>query len=172
MANLLPPNGLKRARGFYRSRLIFTGSVMAIVCACIAILSLLPVYVIVSGADVPEDKDAEATLQESADREDIAQARLLLKALQPTATTSISVLSIWQEIISARPAGTFITSLSLKRGEDGEIVIGGASLSREDVNSFREALSRNPRFRSVNLPLSALVGASGAPFDITLRGTF
>ncbi|MBI2612950.1 PilN domain-containing protein [Candidatus Kaiserbacteria bacterium] len=173
MANLLPPQSIRAAQGFYRSRFVFTGSLVTIVCGAIALLALLPVYAMVRGAPteaIPES--ATQALPESSDREDLARTRLMLKELQPIASSTVSVLSILEEIFVARPMGTTITSISFTRGEDGEIVLGGTSPSRDDINAYRETLAKSPRFTSVTVPIGVLAGTVGSRFTITLKGTF
>lgn len=172
MANLLPPQAQKSVKGFYRSRFVFTGSLVAIVCASIAIIALLPVYVMVRTQAGENPEPATQTLSDISDREEIARARLLLKELQPIAATSTPALAILEEIFVARPAGTVVSSVSFKRGEESEIVIGGTSPSREDINAYRETLAKNPRFTSVAVPLGVLAGAAGARFTVTIKGNF
>lgn len=173
MANLLPPQAQRSMKGFYRSRFVFTASLVASACAVIALLALLPVYAMVRGAPTETNPESAAqALPENSDREDLARARLMLKELQPIASSTVSALSILEEIFAARPSGTVISSVSFKRGEDGEIFIGGTSPSREDISAYRETLAKNPRFKNVTVPLGVLAGASGSRFTLTLKGAF
>jgi len=173
MANLLPPRAFKDVQGFYRSRFVFTGALVAIVCGVIALLALLPVYAMVRNPQTePNPQAASQLLPESSDREDLARTRLILKELQPIASSTVSVLSILEEIFVARPSGTIVSSVSFTRGEDGEIVIRGTSPSRDDINEYRETLAKNPRFTGVTVPIGVLAGTVGSRFTLTLKGTF
>ncbi|MBI2610602.1 hypothetical protein HYW60_01545 [Candidatus Kaiserbacteria bacterium] len=170
MANLLSPRELKQVRSYFRARFLGTGSLVAIVCGVVALLSLLPVYAIV-GAPREGSSPTPGVLSESEDREELARARLILRDIAPVASTTSS-LDMLGEILSVRPAGTVITSMSFKRGEEGMIVLSGTSKSRDDINAYREILSRDARFSSVTVPIGALAGTAGSRFTLTITGTF
>lgn len=174
MANILPPKAQKEARGFYQSRFVTVGSLVAIVCGVIGLAALLPVYAMVrdTRGDTGTQSAAAQPLPESSDREDLARTRLILKELSPYASSTTSSLTMLGEIFGARPAGTIITSISLKRGLEGELSLSGSTLSRDDINAFREALIKNPRFTSVTVPIGVLAGTAGSRFTITLKGKF
>ncbi|MBI4079945.1 hypothetical protein HY414_01835 [Candidatus Kaiserbacteria bacterium] len=172
MANLLSPQAERKAQGFYRSRFVFTGALVAIVCGIIGFLALLPVYMMVRDGEAKGDQLASQTLPQNSDREDIARARIILKGIQPYATSTRSVLTTLEEIFVSRPSGMTISSISLKRGQEGQIVLAGASPSRESINTYRETLAKNPRFTSVTVPIGVLAGTGGSPFTLTLKGSF
>lgn len=173
MANLLPPAVQRNVQSFYRSRFIFTGALVALACGVVALLALLPVYAMVRGASTEGDSTpATQTLPESSDRVDLARARLMLKDLRPVASSTTSILSILEEIFEARPSGTTVSGISLMRGEEGEIVVGGTSSSRDGINAYREALAKNSRFTSVTVPIGVLAGTVGSRFTVTLKGNF
>lgn len=173
MANLLPPQELKRVRRHFRDRMIGTGSLVAIVCGLGALLALLPVYlsVRITGSP-PESVIAADTFSEERDREEIARARLLIRDLETATATSTSALVIFGEIFDARPSGTIITNASLARGKDGTITLAGTSASRDDINAYRNALDENARFESVAVPIGVLAGTAGKTFTMTIKGKF
>lgn len=173
MANLLPPQDQKRVRWYFRARFIATGSLIAIVCGCAALLALLPVYAIARGAHATDDPSAvHGGISEEQDREDVARARLLLHELESVTATSSSSLTILAEIFNVRPRGTSITSIFFERGEESAITLAGMSTSRDDIGTYREALLKDARFKNVTVPIGVLAGTAGKTFTMTITGTF
>ncbi len=174
MGNLLPPRELKHVRSHFRDRFLLVGSLAAIVCGISVLLALLPVYAMVRGASVEQDSPPVVTgvFSESEEREGLARARLILRDLGEVASTTTSLLEVLEEVFTARSPGIVITNVSLVRGEEGVIVLGGTSSSRDDISAYRDALVENSRFKSVMVPISVLAGTAGNRFTITITGTF
>lgn len=160
-------------RGYFRARFIATGSLVAIVCGCAALLALLPVYAIVRGADAPQDRAVvQGDISEEQDREDVARTRALLHDLESVIATSSSSLTILADVFKVRPRGTSITSIFFERGEESTISLTGVSVSRDDIAAYRDALLKDLRFKHVTVPIGVLAGTAGKVFTMTITGSF
>ena len=173
MANVLPNSSLKAVGGFYRTRFVFIGSGVALVCALFALLVLVPAYTAVhSKAGVTsESPQLPASLQTNTDRDDIARAQLLVGGFRPVASSSPSILELLDDVLGVRPDGVLVESINIKRGEAGTITLEGSLDSRGALSTYREALLENPRFKSVSVPLGVLAGTGDDRFTITLTGS-
>ena len=175
MSNLLPRETLRTVSNAHRARFILVGSMVAIVCGVIAFLALAPTYAIVRGErTASEDLIDASSLEAATDREEVTRARELVKELLPVASSTTPILSLLDQVLSARPTGIGITHISVRRGSPGEIVLNGIAPSRDEINAYREALSKNSHFESVSVPvpIGILTGFGVGAFNATLVGTF
>lgn len=175
MSNLLPRETLQAVRSTHRARFVLVGSLVGIICGVIALLALAPAYAVVTGERAASNDAAQDTsLESSTDRADVTRARELVKEFLPVATATTSVLTILDEVLAGRPAGIVITSMSVRRGNPGEIVLNGTAPSRNEINAYREVLSKNTRFESVSVPvpIGILTSSQGGAFSATLTGSF
>jgi len=144
---------------------------VASVVALIVILVLVPSYAIVKA----QQQSTEAKVAEfppNNERDEIARAQTLVRALKPVFVSATSSLTVFNDIFSVRPAGVTLSSIGLRKGEPGTIAISGRASSREQINAYRAVLSENPAFKSVDVPIGAFVGAEGGSFSMTITGTF
>ena len=173
MANVLTKESLSVVRSLYRSRFVLVGSLVAIVCGAIALFALMPAYATVSAQDpAAVDPLSSISLPASTERDDVARARVLVEELGHVASSTVSALSVLEDVFGMRPAGVKISAVSYTRGDPGTIIVSGTAPSREEINTYRAALSGDSRFKSVSVPISTLTGFGGGNFSVTLTGTF
>ena len=172
MVNILPPQALRGIRRFYWSRLLVVGSLAAILCGIIASFAFMPAYAIVHFGNGSGDElaQAEASPTSSTERQDIADAQILLKELRDTASSTPSSVAFIEAALSARPAGIRVDTIHLTDEANATLVVGGIASSREAINAYRTALSGDPHFASVTVPIGILAGTEDGRFTITLTG--
>jgi hypothetical protein len=144
---------------------------VASIVAIAVLVALAPSYAIVK-AEQQRTEAKVAEFPQNDEREEVMQAQMLVRAFKPIAASATSSLTIFEDIFSARPAGVVLSSVGLVKGEEGSIAISGRASSREQINSYRAALSENPMFESVEVPIGVFVGAEGGNFSMTITGTF
>jgi hypothetical protein len=169
MANLLPPETQRAVWREYRSRAVLVFGIALLISAAIGLLSLLPSYLVLKSASQTREGTASAPLQGQADVQGIIRTQALLDAVLPVLAATTSPALAIREILALRPAGVSIERISY-RGGDRSIVLSGAGARRESIDAYRSALSADPRFGSVSVPLGALVGTEGGRFTITIAG--
>ena len=164
---------LQAVRNAHRARFVLVGSLIVIVCGAVALLALVPAYAIVrSGHAAIDDPLQTVSLPPSTDRDDVMRAQALVRELRPVASSTTSALQILGSVLSARPPGITISSMSFARGDPGTIVVSGVAPSRDEVNAYRAALSKDSRFKTVSVPIGILSIPEGGRFSVTLTGTF
>ncbi len=173
MVNILPPDSLNAARRFCWSRVITAGSLVAIVCGIIVLLALVSAYAIAGGIPAGTASFPESTLPLSyeEDQADLIRAEAVLKELAPLASTSSAVKFIAAALL-VRPTGILVQNIRLTRGNPMTLILSGAAASRDDINMYRSALSKDANFKSVSVPIGILAGTKDNRFTITLTGDF
>lgn len=174
MANLLPHEALHNVQRIRRARFMLVGSLVALVCGAVAILALVPTYILASLGDPAKENMlvGDVSLASSADRDDLSRAQVLSKELQPYASSTISMLPIIQEILDLRPKGVTISNINFSRGDLTTIIMSGEAPSRDEINAYRAILLQDPRYASVSVPLGALAGSEDGHFSVTITGMF
>ena len=179
MTNVLPKESLERVWTSYRSRVILVGSIVFLSVAILAHLALLPAYIALKieknsqdkqSAVVPEQSDANP--QDKVDRSDILRAKTLLTGIAPVVSASSSPTEAIGIALSLRPKGVTLESINFISSQNSTITLIGYSSGREGINEYRGALSQDAHFKSVSVPVGALVGSEGGKFTITLTGSF
>lgn len=171
MANVLPRETQRDVRSSYRARFVLVGSLVFGACGIVSLLALVPAYAIVS-AERNAAADTLISLPPSTDREDLSRAQALARELKPAASSTISLLPVLGEILSARPQGVAVSSMHITRGDPGTISLTGTAPSRDEINAYRAILAENPRFEDVSVPIGTLTGPGNGSFSATLSGVF
>ncbi|MDO8562044.1 MAG: hypothetical protein Q7S05_04455 [bacterium] len=179
MANVLPKETIQSVWRDYRNRLILVSALVFLAIAALAFLSLLPAYVVLKVEENSEANQASATSTQSnpnpqsrTERNDITRAQtLLVRATQIVFATS-SPTEVFGAALALRPDGVTVSKITFVSGGKGTVEIIGESMSRDSINNYREALSKDKRFKSVSVPVGALVGGEDGKFTITLTGDF
>ncbi len=174
MANVLPENAQKKLRAEQRARFILAGSFAAILCAFIALLALLPAYLVVNASDTGNDAPLPAPRndQEKTDQAGILRAQQLLRLLAPVSSSSVASIDAALATIAQRPEGVTVQSFALSPGNPATLVLSGTSNTREAINTYGELLRKNPNFNNVAVPIGALTGTDDGHFSVTVTGTF
>jgi hypothetical protein len=164
MSNLLPLPRAKHVWAVHRAHFVFVTALVFFALAILGALALLPSYLAVAFA-APGDPSASAQ-GEAFDASTLTRSQAIVRTLTSSfATTSPS--EAIAAALAARTAGTSITHITYTQNTR-EIAIDGTG-TRASISAYRDALSRNPRFGAVSIPVAALVGNEGGNFSITLR---
>lgn len=158
----------------YRARFTIATSLAIIGVALIFSLALIPSYLAVQLASAPVEpavKDAHATPN---DATTVSRAQALVSQISPVLSATSSATAVIKAAIKDRPAGVTLSHFAYTPGEGtapGELLISGEA-AREKVAAYRDALSADPLFKGVTVPVGALVGNEGGHFSMTLTGDF
>lgn len=166
MANVLPHARtilVRRMRARFVIVLGFTLSAAALV----AILALLPAFIVTSIARA--GLAAPASVEAPEEQAEAARALALIQTLTPFATTTTPSTTLL-EALEVRPSGVRVTSVRYSAGAPASLILSGTSARREGVNEYRDALLVDNRFGTVSVPVAALVGTQEGRFSITLTG--
>ncbi len=173
MSNILPKEAKKAVRSTYRARFIVAGSFTALFVAGLCALALLPSYLALHAGDVAGIPMSTSTKAVSdADRSAIASIRTMLASLSPILVATTTPTVAMTKVLSLRPSTITIDHLTYSEGDPGTIVVTGSAATREAINGYRQALSSDPLFKSVSVPIGDLTGEPGARFSLTLSGAF
>ncbi|MBI5457574.1 hypothetical protein HY971_02515 [Candidatus Kaiserbacteria bacterium] len=173
MSNILPKEAKKAVWNTYRARFIVAGSFTALFVASLCALSLLPSYLALHAGDVagvPTSTSTKAV--NDADRSAIASIRTILTSLSPVLVATTTPTAAITKVLSLRPSTITIDHLTYSGDEPGTLVVTGSAATREAINGYRQALSSDPLFKMVSIPIGDLTGEPGARFSLTLSGAF
>ena len=174
MSNVLPSGAQKDAWRFNRSHFVLVGALVLLVGALVALAVLIPGYLLVkAGQEValPSFLQVPAA-KEGNERAEIVRAQVLTEQFSFLASSSTSPIDALAAALRARPSGASIEGIQYIRGEAGKILITGSASNRTSVSAYRDALAKEVYFTDVSIPASALAGAEGGKFSITLTGDF
>jgi|SRR3989338_168116 len=179
MSNVLPKETLQAEWSKFRNRAVLVGALVLLGTAALSGLALLPAHIAleVEKTIAAGDDDAKSAASSDADqqtkneRSDIVRARALLDSITPVVSVTSSPTEVINAALAVRPSGVRIERITLVFGDTTTTTIDGISQGRENINQYKEALSKSGKFKSVSVPVGALVGAEGGRFTITLSGT-
>lgn len=179
MSNLLPKERLDLVWEDYRSRLILTGALVFLGAAILAGNAFLPAYVALKvGENAQEQQKASSLLQSDpnpqsrAERADILRSQNMLTNVTPIVSATSSLTETLTSALERRPNGVLVNRINVVSGKSGSVVITGDANGREEINQYKDALSKDARFEGVSIPVGTLVGSGGGAFTITLTGNF
>ncbi len=170
MFNLLPESEKKILRREYARRRAFVFFIACGALIVIAVVMLIPSYVLSHVKYGAAITDRDATTKESKDSPalpvgDMQHIQDLLTFVgtgQP-ATTSSSIITT---VAMARPKGIKILSISLVWGDKPAAQVRGISATRESLRTFTDALKTSNIFDAVDLPVSSFAKDADIPFTI------
>lgn len=182
MFNLLPEQEKKEILTEYRIRRLIIASIFLLVLGFIAVISLLPSYLL-SSAKVVEGKDSVAAIERSsivaeepALQSSLQVANVKLSALTPASANSLA--SVLDAIGAARSEHIRLNGILFTRGAPGAgvatdtIQLSGVAKDRDSLSAFEDALKANPLFTSVDLPVSNFAKDQNEDFSLSLTGSF
>ena len=175
MANVIPSDINEELQGYAWARFIIVGAFVALACAAIAFLLLMPSYLaIVLSTQHVDDSDAGGALAgKGNDTAVLSHASGLLKILSPIVLATSTPTQTIQAALAMRPQGVHVDQILYHAGGTrSSLMLSGSADSNSEINSYRNALAADPRFVSVSIPVGALVGTDGGRFSITLSGDF
>jgi hypothetical protein len=169
MSNVLPVQEQKRVWAAYRQRFISLGAQTFSILALIAIVTLAPSYVLLV-LNHPESSVAKAQGTDKNDNTEAAKTQLLIATLLPTVAGTTSPMEVIAQALDGKPENISVTRISYANGDSKQktIILGGVAQSREDINALRKELEAKGIYKSVNVPVGDLIGATGNQFTVTL----
>ncbi len=169
MSNLLPNEAKIEVWSDTRSRILVGVGLSFFAGAVLAGAALAPSFLIMHGIQVKtSDEKADPTADQT---QAILDAQALLSQISAVESTT-SPAKIAAQAIAARPRGVTLTHVVYNAGTPATLMLVGNAPRREDVNAYRTALSADPRFSSVSVPINALVGTENGDFTLTITGSF
>ncbi len=170
MSNLLPEKNQKQLLYANRARILLASSYLMLGAAIFSACALLPGYIVLVSTR-PKDAAQTAIMQSKTEEKDLKRAQNLLTQLSP-AFSSTTPSQVILSVISEKPRNARVDHISYTAGRAGNLQISGSAATRDDINAFRDNLSKDSHFSKVSVPVGALIGAQGGQFTITLKGSF
>ncbi|MBI5470176.1 hypothetical protein HY968_02530 [Candidatus Kaiserbacteria bacterium] len=174
MTNLLPEIERRRIWSGLRARFVLAGSTLAITAAVLSALSLVPSYVVyefATGASGTESPSLPAALS-GPETFDLSRAQMLSKAFLPFVSATTTPTDIIKDVLALLPRGVKVDHITYTPGSPSSLMLAGLAVSREGINAYRDALSASLKFKTVSVPVGALVGTDAGRFTVTLSGNF
>lgn len=171
MSNLLPLRTKTEEWARTRERIMFAVACAVALAALVAALSLVPAYAVARTAFVANSAKQDASDSTGAQEKALADAQAMLSQLGSFVATS-SAARVTADVLALKPKGVRIDGISYAAGSPSMLTLKGESADRDLVKEYRFALSADPRFVSVTVPISALVGTDDGTFTITISGRF
>jgi hypothetical protein len=173
MFNFLPVEYKKEATREYFLRLLTISFVLFSIVAVASIVLIMPSYL------AAENRYAQALSEETvaanaveAGRQGGASAAVGKVSAYMDAALALAPLSpdtIIEPVVSARPAGVTITSISIGRTDSGiEASFAGNAATRDELLTFVKSLEGIAQFGNVDLPVSYLALDSNIDYSITV----
>lgn len=169
VANLLSPTGKKKA---IRERFVHFVSIVFLASSAIfitlAVLSVPSWYALAVVKMNVENKTSQETQNERKQlSENIDLFNFTIEHLKETKRQKdFSAVVDGLDKIGGR--SITISQMIFEVGKKTQIVLSGVAETRDDLSLFRDNLENDPRFSSVELPLSSLVKDIDAAFSVTL----
>jgi len=173
MANLLPEQEMRAMKGEFRDRFAMAGALMLLGTALLAGLMLLPSYLVLVAVEPADQSAVQRAKDNKQSLQDITRAQNLMKEMTTIlhATTSPSIAIA--RVVALRPKGITMTSISYSMGSPAHIDLSGIGANRDVINAYRDALLKDPKFLSVSIPVSALVGSvEGGSFTAAINALY
>ena len=173
MINLLPADFQDDTRLFYSLRRRTLTASVAIIVAMLSLLALLPSFLILRVK--PTNSQTDITMQDAqTDTAVINHSQELLATLYPLVSASSSVSETLNAALILRQGheAIAIDHISYQSGARHTIILSGIGTESRHLDAYRRALSLDPHFTEVSVPIEALVGARNGTFSITLLGSF
>lgn len=170
MSNVVTTQHKKNMDRAMRARFIMLAGAMLLLAAFVALLSLAPTYLFLRIATTAIERSEQNVPPEARQDQMISFATTnIVQALTPIANATSSPSAGIAAALALRPAGASITTVTYSKGT---LTLTGKAARRESITNYRAALEKSGLFSSVQIPVSALVGAQDGKFTITLKGTF
>lgn len=178
MTNLLPPSSLRSVTTEYRIRLVATMLFMLAAGLSIALILLIPSYLIASHRKnvVAEnlavlDRDTEASAREKSELEKVLRdADAILAILAGKRELLLPSVRVIERTVSRKTPSIKLQKIFYDAHENGgTLSLRGIAANRQALVSFADALKRDSGFFDVNLPVSNLVKEREADFTIMLK---
>ncbi len=161
-----------------RARFLIAGSLITLIAAAMTFAAFMPAYLTLSNSVRAESQGPTpiSASQQAADQLEIKHVNALTHVLSSLVSASSSPTTAIEDAIAARPAEVYLDQILYVAGNPGSLLLHGSTYpdgdSDTEINNYRTALSAEPPFTSVSVPVGALVGTEGGKFTITILGKF
>ena len=174
MANIISEDTRRAMQSAARARFILAGAMVALICAGISFLVLLPSYFVLlaNSKGISATPSAVSPSERASDTAAITHTKALVGQLAPLVAASSSPTEAITAALGLRPSGVRVDQISYSSGTPASLMLVGSADTTSDISAYRAALSADPLFTSVSVPVGALVGTDGGRFSITISGTF
>lgn len=176
MTNVLPQSRLQELSREARAKFMLTGSLVLATAAVAGIVALAPAFFVVYFSRAANSGELNAALdtetQRREDQQAAARTRVLLQEVSMLEKRETPASEAIAAAYALKPSGVTVGGVAYTKGDSGTITLVGVAKSRDEVSLYRDALSKDKRFATVSVPVSALVGALEGTFTITLTGRF
>ncbi len=170
---MLPREAQNAIWRMYLVRFVLAGSCVAIAVALLSGLALLPMYLALHSDDEAVSASLQAKNSEiQNERAEIARAQSLITTLSPYASSSSTLSEALEAALALRPKGVFVDRITYSSGESSAIVLVGSAATRDGINTYRQILQSDLRFKTVSVPVGDLAGSKEGRFSVTLTGKF
>lgn len=164
---------LQTVRRRLRARFILALSIVALVSAGISFLVLVPSYLtLTSNASGISAAAVNLSSESASDTAALVEAKSLLTQLAPIVSASTTPAEAILSALALRPPGVKVDQITYIAGATASLMLVGSAANNGDISAYQLALSGDPLFSSVSVPVGALVGTDGGRFSITLSGKF
>lgn len=181
MANVLPPEVIRRWNREAAGRLALATSVMTVFATLVCALALLPPYIAARAERMAREELLKPLQQEEPQDNGQVSGRALKDTLA-SARRRLAELAEFNEpqplgdviarAAERRPTGVRVNAFHYTRGEDGStLTIVGKAGNAEKIKEYADALRGREPFSKVNVPLTSLVNVDGS-FSISATGKF
>ena len=145
--------------------------IAAIMLGILAVLVLIPSYLaLFSGSkQAPLSYTTNVGVQQRVDQSVISRAAAYTDTLYPIIAASSSMDAAISAVLVARPTVVHLDDISYT---GGLITVMGVAPDAPALENYRGALTRSTVFKTVAIPVNALVGANDGRFTISLSGDF
>lgn len=153
---------------------MFAGSLIALLVAIFALLSLVPAVFALKFGTRPAVTTPAAPTDIAADRASIQSTESLANQMGSLVVATTTPVSAIMVALSDRPVGIVINHISYNAGAKGigQIVLTGSAKDPSQINAYQDALLQDSHFMSASVPVDALVGAASGQFAMTVTGHF
>jgi hypothetical protein len=174
MINLLPEKNKREITTDYRKRLAAVWLGLLSLVVMVAIVFLLPSYLVTEARLYSAENDTNQKLGSSSQEIQTKEAtiaetnrKLELIASRKTAVSNMEAL---KAVVASRPDGVRLARLSFKQSTSSVAVdVSGTAADREALLQFEQGLRSNNRISAVELPISTLADQVNATFSVSLR---
>ena len=133
-----------------------------------ALVTLAPSYVLLM-LHKPAESSVLIAQGKVDDRAEAGKAQVLIGQMLPMLSGTTTPMEAVQEALAGKPDGVSVTRISWSGDATGwTINLGGTALNREGINALKKELEAKGIYKSVQVPVSDLVGVSGNQFNVTL----
>ncbi len=153
----------------HRARFLIILSMVMIALALLAFIALIPSFVALEANSLSDEEISAQGSTAAESQKSMQKSQALLTAVLPIITATSSPAGAIETAVSLRPKEATIQRIRYV-GSTRTIQIGGTA-NRDALTAYRTALEGDGTFKSVSVPVAALVGASGQ-YSITLGGSF